>query len=96
MALVIALLWLLAMISVFGCLLWWDRSEELDHERRSSARHTDLDVLAARAHNGAEMCKRYLWETLIADLTDYRGIRWVLDRLQERPGEQRLRPTNTQ
>jgi hypothetical protein len=53
MALVIALLWLLAMIGLFGWLLWWERSEGRDHERRSPTRHTDLDVLAARAQTGA-------------------------------------------
>jgi hypothetical protein len=33
--------------------------------------------------NGDEACKRYLWETLIDDLTDYRDIRRVLDYLHE-------------
>jgi hypothetical protein len=85
MEVLIALVWLLAIFSVFGWLLWWDRTEERDHERRLLTGPTDLDVLAARAQNGNEACKRVLWETLIADLTDYRDIRWALDRLQEPP-----------
>ncbi|MCA1679447.1 MAG: hypothetical protein LC777_11090 [Actinobacteria bacterium] len=75
---IIALVWLLAMLGLFGWLLCWDRSERRDHERPPT-RHTDLDVLAARARNGDETCKRYLWETLIDDLTDYRDVRWVLE-----------------
>jgi hypothetical protein len=83
MAPVIALIWLLAMISVFGWLLWWDRTEERDQERRSPPYQTDLDILATRAQNGDEACKRFLWETLID--TNYRDVRSVLDYLQERP-----------
>ncbi len=85
MAPVVALIWPLAMISVFGWLLWWDRTEERDQERRSPPYQTDLDILATRAQNGDEACKRFLWETLIDDLTDYRDVRSLLDYLQERP-----------
>lgn len=69
------------MPSVFGWLLWWDRTEDRDHERHSLTRPTDLDVLAARAQNGDEACQRVLWKTLIDDLANNRDIRWVLDRL---------------
>jgi hypothetical protein len=81
---IIALVWLLAMLGLFGSLLCWDRSERRGHERPPT-RHTDLDVLAVRAQNGDEVCERYMWETLIDDLTDYRDIRGVLDYLHEHP-----------
>lgn len=81
---IIALVWLLAMLGLFGWLLCWDRSERRDHGRPPE-RHADLDVLTARAHSGDEMCKRYLWETLIEDLTNYRDVCWVLEYLHEHP-----------
>jgi hypothetical protein len=81
---IIALVWLIAMLGLFGWLLCWDRSERRDHEH-PPAHHADLDLLAARADNGDEACKRYLWKTLIDDLTDHRDVRWVLEYLQEQP-----------
>jgi hypothetical protein len=86
MASIIAVVWLLAMLGLFGWLLFWDRSERRGHKRGPPTRHADLDVLAARAHDGDETCKRYLWETLIDDLTDYRDVRWVLEYLHEHCG----------
>lgn len=79
MALTIALVWLLAMTVLFGWLVWWDRSEGREHEHRPPTRHLELDVVTARAQKGDEACERYLWETLIDDLTDYRDLRAILE-----------------
>jgi hypothetical protein len=85
MELIIALAWLLAMLGLFGWLLWWDRSEGRDQQEPPRPLATILDEAVARAMDGDEACERLLWETLADYLSDYRDMRSILEHAREHP-----------
>jgi len=85
MTLVIAFVWLAAMIGLFGWLLWWDRSEGRDQQPPLPTLEAILDRVAVRALDGDEACERLLWETLAGYLSDYRDLRLTLEYAREHP-----------
>jgi hypothetical protein len=98
MAVIIALAWLLAMLGLFGWLLWWARSDERDQQEPPRALAAILDEAVAHALDGDETCERFLWETLAGYLSDYRDLRSILEHAREQPAHERpldLAPTLT-
>jgi hypothetical protein len=91
MAVIIALGWLLAMLGLFGWLLWWARSDGRDQQEPPPTLAAILDDAVARALDGDEACERFLWETLAVYLSDYRDLRSILEYAREHPAcEHRL------
>ena len=72
MAVIIVLAWLLAMLGLFGWLLWWDRSDGRDEQEPPRTLAAILDEAVARAMNGDEACERLLWKMLADYLSDSR------------------------
>jgi hypothetical protein len=89
MVVIIALAWLLAMLGLFGWLLWWAHSDGPDQEEPPRALAAILDEAVARALDGDETCERFLWETLAGYLSDYRDLRSILERAREHPAHER-------
>lgn len=89
MAVIIVLAWLLAMLGLFGWLLWWDRSDGRDQQGPPRTLAAILDEAAARALDGDEACERLLWETLADYLRDYRDMRSILEHAREHPAHER-------
>jgi predicted negative regulator of RcsB-dependent stress response len=85
MAVIIVLAWLLAMLGLFGWLLWWDRSDGRDQQEPPRTLAVILDEAVARALDGDETCERFLWETLAGYLSDYRDMRSILEYAREQP-----------
>jgi hypothetical protein len=81
----VLLVWLLAMIGLLAWLLWWDRADARDHGHVVPPFEAALDRAAARARNGDAESERWLWQVLVEDLSDYRDLRWALERIRERP-----------
>lgn len=89
MVVIIALAWLLAMLGLFGWLLWWAHSDGLDQQEPPRGLAAILDEAVARALDGDESCERFLWETLADYLSDYRDMRSILERVREHPARER-------
>lgn len=98
MAVIIALAWLLAMLGLFGWLLWWARSDGRDQQEPPRTLAAILDEAVARAMDGDEAYERLLWEILADYLSDYRDMRSTLEHAREHPAHERpldLAPTRT-
>ena len=80
---IIALAWLLAMLGLFGWLLWWARSDGHDQQEPPRTLAAILDEAVARALDGDKACERLLWETLADYLSDYRDMRSILEHARE-------------
>ena len=81
-AVVVAVIWLVAMLGVFGALVWWDRRDGRDETRPTFAEM--VDRAAARALDGDEASEEFLWDLLIDYLICYRNRREATEHGRER------------
>jgi hypothetical protein len=85
---------LIPVLIIAAWMVWWMRHEQRELERRLTAperarrasRRFELDYFAAFAEQGDELCERYLWATLIADLRALHDRRVAEEYLREHYG----------
>ena len=81
-AVVVAVVWLVAMLGVFGALVWWDRRDGRDETLPTFVEV--VDRAAARALDGDEGSEEFLWDLLIDYLICYRNRRVAMEHVPER------------